>query len=155
MGGDPADPGRNGKCMDETGIEIVAEAMGWVGTRYHHQGRVKGAGVDCAMILCEVYHACGLIPFIDPRPYPMDWMLHRSEERYLGWIAKYGDKVADPQPGDIALYRFGRCISHGAIVVGWPEVIHAVRGEGVVLGNGTAGQLDGRLVGFWRIRGAA
>lgn len=105
------------------------------------------------MLLCEVYHAAGLVPFIDPTPYPPDWHLHRSEERYLGWVAEYADKVEMSQPGDVALYRFGRTISHGAIVVAWPTIIHAYRGEGVVLADGEKGALEGRLAGFWRIRG--
>ncbi len=30
-----------------------------------------------------------------------------------------------PLPGDVVLWRFGRCYSHGAIVIEWPTVIHA------------------------------
>lgn len=134
---------------------VVEEARTWLGTPYHHQGRIKGVGVDCAMILCDVFHAAGLIPYIDPRPYPPDWHMHRSEERYLSWVEKYADPVETPEPGDVALYRFGRTISHGAIVVAWPTIIHAYRGEGVVLADGEKGVLEGRLAGFWRIRGGA
>lgn len=42
-------------------LEAVAEAMTWLGTPYHHQGRVKGVGVDCATLLCEVYKEVGLM----------------------------------------------------------------------------------------------
>ena len=129
------------------------EAQSWLTTPYHHQGRIKGVGVDCAMLLCEVYHAAGLIPFIDPTPYPSDWHLHRSEERYLSWVDQYADKVDDPLPGDIVLYRFGRTLSHGGIVINWPTIIHAYRGEGVVLAHGDNGALQGRIAGFWRIKG--
>ena len=132
---------------------VIAESYLWLGTPYHHQGRIKSVGTDCAMLLCEVYHAAGMIPCIDPTPYPSDWHLHRSEDRYLGWVAAYADQVAAPLPGDVALYRFGRTISHGAIVVAWPTIIHAYRGEGVVLADGEKGALAGRLAGFWRIRG--
>lgn len=134
--------------------EVVALATAWLGTPYHHQGRVQGVGVDCAMILADVYHAAGLIPLIDPRPYPPDWHFHRDVERYLGWVQQYADPVTegDPQPGDVALYRFGRCVSHGAIVVAWPTVIHAYRGLGVVMSEGDQGALAGRLAGVWRVR---
>lgn len=111
---------------------VVAEARTWLRTPYHHQGRVKGVGVDCAMILCDVYHKAGLIPFIDPRPYPPDWHLHRGEERYLGWVEQYAVRVERPEPGDIAVWRFGRCFAHGAIVEAWPYVIHALKIEGEV-----------------------
>lgn len=133
-------------------MNIITEAQTWLGTPYHHQGRIKGVGTDCAMLLCEVYHACGLVPYIDPRPYPMDWHLSRGEERYLGWVKDYADQVDTPQAGDVALFKFGRCASHGSIVVQWPIVIHAYIGEGVVLADASTGVLDGRLDSFWRVR---
>ncbi|MDO6044547.1 hypothetical protein Q4P48_08410 [Neisseria gonorrhoeae] len=41
---------------------IVEEARSWLGTPYHHHAMVKGAGVDCAMLLVAVYGAVGLLP---------------------------------------------------------------------------------------------
>ena len=38
------------------------------------------------MLLVRVFVDTGLCPPFDPRPYPVDWHLHRSEERYLGFI---------------------------------------------------------------------
>lgn len=133
---------------------VVQEAMGWLRTPYHHQGNVKGAGVDCAFLLIRVYHAVGLIPDIDPRPYPMDWHLHRGEERYLRWIEEYARSVDEPQPGDIVLYQFGRCVSHGAIVVEWPTILHAYVGEGCVLSDASnTPRLAERQKGFYSIWG--
>lgn len=31
-------------------LEAVTEALTWLGTPYHHQGRIKGVGVDCRSI---------------------------------------------------------------------------------------------------------
>jgi NlpC/P60 family putative phage cell wall peptidase len=131
--------------------EVVQEARAWLGTPYHHQGRVKGAGVDCAMLLIEVFRACGLIPDVDPKPYPPDWHLHRDEERYLGWVKQYARPVEVPQPGDIALFQFGRCVSHGAIVLEWPTVVHSYLRDGCILADATAAPLGGRLRGFYSI----
>jgi NlpC/P60 family putative phage cell wall peptidase len=128
---------------------VVAEAESWLATPYHHQGRIKGVGVDCAMLLVEVYHAAGCVPALDPRPYPPDWHLHRSAERYLGWVLRYAREVAEPRPGDAALFRFGRCFSHGAIVAGWPRVIHAYVGQGCVRADGLQAPLIGRAVRFF------
>ncbi|MDD5247813.1 MAG: NlpC/P60 family protein [Rhodocyclaceae bacterium] len=140
--------------MDTIRARIVTEALAWLGTPYHHEADIQGAGVDCAMLLVRVYHAAGLIPAIDPRPYPADWMLHQSEERYLGWVAQYGDPVAAPLPGDLVLYKVGRCYSHAGIVVAWPEIVHAFRAErGVVRSRFDAGRLAGRDMQFWRVRG--
>ena len=131
---------------------VVEEAMSWLATPYHHQARVKAGGVDCGMLLAEVYERAGVMPAVDPGEYPSDWMCHRSEERFLGIVESYAHKIEGPPlPGDIALFRWGRCISHGAIVIEWPRIIHAflVAGE-VVLDDAVANQaLSTRLAGFW------
>ena len=36
------------------------------------------------------------------------------------------------QSGDIALFQFGRCISHGAMIIDYPLLIHAYIGYGVI-----------------------
>lgn len=131
--------------------QIVAEARGWLRTPYRHMARVKGAGVDCAMLLLEVYQATGLVPVFDIDFYPPDWHLHRGEERYLRHITEHAHQVAVPQPGDVALFRFARCVSHGAIVVKWPTVIHAYFRQGVVLADANGGELAGRLDSFWSV----
>jgi NlpC/P60 family putative phage cell wall peptidase len=132
---------------------VIDIARTWLGTPYHHQARVRGGGVDCLMLLCEVYEEAGLVPHIEPGPYPMDWHLHRNEERYMAGMEKYCEQVTEPQPGDIVLYRFGRTASHAGIVVEWPrEIIHAYRGQGVVESHGERGELAGRLDSFWRVR---
>ncbi|MDE1914749.1 MAG: hypothetical protein KGJ57_17380 [Sphingomonadales bacterium] len=130
---------------------VVNEAREWLGTPYHPCARVKGAGVDCAMLPAEVYEACGVIGHIDVGPYPTDWHLHRSEERYLAGVTAHAHEVEFPLPGDFVLYRWGRCLAHGAIVVRWPTIIHAVSGEGVVLANGLAGRLKDRERHFYSL----
>ncbi len=111
---------------------IVAQAYTWLGTPYHHQGRIKGVGVDCIMLIVEVYQSCGLIPAIDPTPYPPDWMMHRDDEKYLFGVGAYAHEAATPQLGDIAVWRFGRCFSHGGILINADTVIHAYNKQGCV-----------------------
>jgi len=137
--------------MSGTRDDVIDEAMTWLKTPFHHQGRVKGAGVDCAMLLVDVYYQCGLIPYIDPRPYPQDWHFHRSEEKYLGWVQQYAHEVNAPAKGDIALFKFGRCISHGAIVIEWPTVIHAYVKVGCIIEDASKGQLEERIISFYSI----
>jgi hypothetical protein len=62
---------------------VVAEARAWLGTPWHHEARVKGAGVDCGQFLAAVFEACGLVEHVEVEPYPQDWALHRGEERFL------------------------------------------------------------------------
>jgi cell wall-associated NlpC family hydrolase len=109
---------------------VVTEAVSWLCTPYHHQGFLKGVGVDCAFLLVKVYAAVGLVPDLDPRPYPPDWHMHRDAERYLGWVERYAHEVEAALPGDVIVYKFGRCYAHGGIVVGWPDVVHAYRSIG-------------------------
>ena len=134
--------------------DVVSAARSWLGTPYHHRARVKGAGTDCGMILIAVFSEAGLIEDFDAGEYSPDWMMHRSQELYLQTVERYAKKVnREPQAGDIALFRFGRCISHGAIVTEWPEIIHAYRPAGcVTIDNAEANDdLKGRLVGFWTV----
>lgn len=124
---------------------IVAEAKTWLGTRWHHHQCVKGAGVDCANFVMAVYVAVGMAKEGSGSQYaryPSDWMLHRSEELMLECAATYGSRVEAPLPGDVAIWKYGRCFSHAGIVVDWPVIIHAFRPErAVVWGDGTAGAL--------------
>ena len=132
--------------------QVCAIARSWIGTPYHHRGCLKGAGVDCAMFPLEVYREAGLIGKIDVPYYPHDWMMHRSEEIYLGLVQRYACEIEAPpataggsvQSGDFVIYRFGRCFAHGAIVLQWPTIVHAVTGKGVVLSDG---EREGFLVG--------
>jgi cell wall-associated NlpC family hydrolase len=141
----------------EERARVVQEALSWVGTPYHHAARVKGAGVDCGQILAVVYEEAGVIPHMEPAPYPFDWAENRSEERYLGYVEQYAHRIdGPPRPGDIALYRYGRCISHGAIVVRWPQVVHAALKSGMVVLDDAPGNADLKkhFVGFWSPWGA-
>jgi cell wall-associated NlpC family hydrolase len=95
---------------------VITEARSWVGTPYHNCADIKGAGVDCGMLLVRVFVDTGLCLPFEPRPYAADWHLHRSEERYLGFVFDRAAEIEVPQPGDLMLLRFGRCYSHGGIV---------------------------------------
>jgi len=132
---------------------VVAEARSWLGTPFHHQGRIKGAGVDCAMLLAEVYESCGIVRRVDPGYYPPDWHMHRDAERYLDQLLGYARELdRAPSPGDVAVFRFGRTFSHGAIVTEWPAVIHAYWAAGrVVWGDATRYPLSGREVRFFGV----
>jgi hypothetical protein len=95
---------------------VVAAARAWIGTPYHNCADIRGVGVDCGMLLVRVFVDTGLCPPFDPRPYAVDWHLHRSEERYLGFIFERAGEVAAPVSGDVMVLRYGRCYSHGGIV---------------------------------------
>jgi cell wall-associated NlpC family hydrolase len=108
---------------------FVTEALTWVGTPFRDCGDVKGpnGAVDCAMLLVRASVDTGLLAPFDPRPYSPTHMLHSSEQHFLGWIqTRLGGRPVDaPRFGDVAVWQFGRCFSHGGIVVNSHEFVHA------------------------------
>lgn len=107
----------------------IAEAHEWIGTPFANGAKIKGAGVDCAMLLEAVFLAVGVIGESYPGRYSSQWHLHRDEERYLAWANHLAIEVPRPQPGDVGLWQFGRCYSHAGLFVdvspGAEYVIHA------------------------------
>ncbi len=134
---------------------IVAEARSWLGTPYHHHADVKGprGGVDCAMFLVRVFVDTGIVPPFDPRPYAQYFYLHQDEPKYQNWVETYGHQVDVGEPGDVALFQFGRAISHGGVYIGDDLMIHAFADAGCV----TASEIQRspmmlkRFKGFWRV----
>ncbi len=108
---------------------IVEQAISWDGTPFKNCSDVKGlnGGVDCAMLLVRSYVDSGMLPPFDPRPYPPHWHLHQDRERFLEWIRDKlgGQEKAEPALGDCIVYQFGRCFSHGAIMINSTQIIHA------------------------------
>jgi cell wall-associated NlpC family hydrolase len=122
--------------MDEAAARaaIVAEAMDWLSTPYHHNARIKGVGVDCAQLPAAIFHAAGLIPDLQPE-YSPQWMLHHDAEAYLEWVRPYAREITrdELRPGDLVMWKFGRTYSHSAIVIDMPTAIHAMQRAGAVI----------------------
>lgn len=131
---------------------VIAEALTWLGTPYHHHGRLKGVGVDCGQSLCAIYEAAGVTAEIDPGTYSTAWHLHRSEELYVQWLERVGAVRTDkPSAGDVALFRFGRTFSHGGVLVDQRTVLHAYIRQAVILTRLDEAPLAGRPVQFWTL----
>ena len=113
---------------------VIHEALTWLSTPFHHEAMVKGAWVDCGMLLVAVYRAAGLIPAITVEHYAYQWHLHKSEEKYLEYLSQFGREIPEGEqgPGDVVIWKMGRCFSHAAIITSWPLIIHAAVGLGVV-----------------------
>jgi cell wall-associated NlpC family hydrolase len=128
---------------------VVAEALSWAGTPYMPSGRVKGknGGCDCLTFLAGVYENAGIINPLPIPHYNRDWFKHNDFEFYLlgkddtPGVLYFCDEIfKDPQPGDVALWKFGLCFSHAAVVVNWPRIVHSFceRPVGPDNGNRTA-----------------
>lgn len=143
---------------DGSRVAVLEEARSWLRTPYHHAARVKGAGVDCGQLLALVYEAAGVVgPVVIPE-YPRDWHLHNDGEVFLGILEQFARPASYdvPRPGDVLLFRFGRCLSHSAIVTEWPAIIHAQAGVGVLEDSLDSNvNLRARLAGAWTCWGDA
>jgi cell wall-associated NlpC family hydrolase len=117
---------------------VVAEARSWLFTPFRKGQAIKGAGVDCAGLLAETYNVA-IGTQLKVREYDEQWHLHRTEELYIEDLTKAGFIEVSAElrgDGDIALSKMGRVYCHGAIILGWPKVIHAEgSGNAVIIVN--------------------
>ena len=115
---------------------IVAEARTWLGTQYHHMGRVKGAGTDCGMLICEVFERVGLVDHQEIPYYPFDIAMHSEKTGYLDYIKAHSKQVdREPLPGDVIVYKFpgAKVPHHASIVITDELIIHSYINKGVIL----------------------
>lgn len=134
---------------------VAAEARTWLRTPYHHRGRIKGVGVDCALFPASVYEAVGLIDHVDPA-YVQDWHLHRNRDLFVEWVLRVGAREIPRDAvgmGDLGVWRWGRAFSHGAIVLTPPQVIHSYVEVGVTLDDMNSHEelrrREARFFSFW------
>lgn len=115
---------------------VAAAVMSWCRTPFHHNARVKGAGVDCVNLTYGALHEAGAIEEVSIPAYAPDWMLHSDDDRLIDGLKRYADEVAGPPerkplPGDIVVWRVGRAFAHVALVTDWPTIVHAYNREPV------------------------
>ena len=88
---------------------IVAEARAWIGTPYHHQASVKGAGCDCFGLVRGVWRAFyGEEPEEVPA-YTRDWGEVTGVETMLATGRRHlvVRAAAEMAPGDVLVFRGG------------------------------------------------
>lgn len=98
---------------------FLQEAANWLGVKYRHRGTTM-RGCDCTGLIIGVCRKLGYLGRYDLRMYPEDWNLHAGAGNY---ICEELDKVGNEIPknsacdGDIAIFRFGKCLAHAGIIV--------------------------------------
>ncbi len=88
---------------------VVAEARSWLGTPFHHQGRLKGIGGDCIGLVIGVANALNISDYniTNYSRLPNGDLLKGLLELHLDKVA-----IADRQIGDIGLFKFEREPQH-------------------------------------------
>src|SRR5437016_4134796 len=93
--------------MNNIRTRIITEARSWIGTPYHHQASLKGAGCDCLGLLRGVWRgAIGSEPETPPA-YSMDWAEATGEESLRDAAGRHLIEIpiAAFEAGDVLLFR--------------------------------------------------
>ncbi|MDR3496242.1 MAG: NlpC/P60 family protein [Ancalomicrobiaceae bacterium] len=109
--------------------DIVKVVREWIGTPYHHQAAVKGAGCDCLGLIRGVYASVTGKEPETPPPYTPDWGETGSVELMIEAASRHLVELpaGDAQPGDVVIFRLapGMIAKHAAILSGDDRMIHA------------------------------
>ena len=112
-----------------TFIEIfIQRVMEWthLGVPYRHRG-LKRNGCDCTGLIIGVLQEMGYLKDYKLREYTPDWNLHSKAGNYIvEELEKVCTRVTDPiRPGDILVFRFGRCIAHAGVMLDTCKMLFA------------------------------
>jgi cell wall-associated NlpC family hydrolase len=123
-------------------LDIVTTARKWLGTPFHHQGRVPNVGLDCVGLVIQVAKELNLSNF-DTTNYsaiPDGKVLKSLCEQEMIEVP-----YINAQYGDVLLFKFGERPQHlgiiGDYLYGGFSIIHAYAVAGKVV--------ETRLDDFW------
>lgn len=141
-----------------TGASVVERARTWMGTKWRHQGRVKGVSVDCIGLIGGVATEVGIE---GAREWAADRQWHEygripdAAVLYAG-CERFMDRidVDEVRVGDVLVLAFETDPQHFAIVSALDPMylIHAYTMVRRVVENG-AGIWRGKVLRAYRFRG--
>ena len=127
--------------------QIIDKAREYLDTRYHHQGRVKGVGVDCAGLIVCVLTELGL-PAPDVEGYG-----RRPDGSLRGHIETHMDRTTEPLPGDLVLFQWASAPFHVAILTAPDTIIHAYAINRKVCEHRMGSTFGPFVAGYYKFRG--
>lgn len=132
-----------------TGSDIVAAARSWLYTPFHHQGRLKGVGVDCLGVILGVAHELKITDF-DVKGYGRIPSGKQIEEG----LALHCNRVhiSEMRNGDIILFRFDKEPQHLAFKTD-VGILHSYQSVGECVETSMDESWQRRLVSVWRFKG--
>lgn len=145
---------------------IVKEAREWLGTRFHHQGRLRknladSGGCDCLGLLLGVAGSLDLrsprtgvlLTVLDRKDYghhPDEYGLRKELEAQLLPVSEH-----EKAPGDIGLFAIGGRTRHLGILSDYPDgtlgLIHAYAPARRVVEHRLDGLWEERLAAVFRV----
>ena len=131
---------------------FVTEARTWLGTKFQHQGRLKGVGVDCAGVVIMTARACH-VAAEDVEGYAES----PDADMFLNHVKTYMNEIQfeEIMPGDCLVFAFANEPQHIAIVTEIdPDIIilHAFSIARKVVENGLDDTWKRRLRGCFRFK---
>lgn len=133
--------------------DIVDTARGYLGTKYVHQGRVKGLGIDCLGLLICVGRELGFLPGDYDH---QDYTHQPSHAEFMVGLEEYLVRIdiADAGPGDILMLDAGGSPVH----VGFKTdrgLLHAYAPAGKVVEHGLRAQFATSVRFAFRVPGSS
>lgn len=106
--------------------EVCKKALEYLDTPFHHQGRKKGVGLDCAGFIVELAKECKLYKgnVVDMKNYSAKPDGVSLRKTLLQGTAKE-KTFTDIKIGDIILFRFLQNPQHLALYMPNNKIIHA------------------------------
>lgn len=133
---------------------MCSGALGWLGTPFHHQGRRKGAGVDCIGLVIGVARAYGFDRAAGFKEY-LAYSKNPDGFKMSELLSKYLIKIksSELKPADILHMAFTGVGQHVAILLGDNQIIHAHEPDGRVVMHSLDRFWRSRVMGTYRYRG--
>src|SRR5579871_1969259 len=117
--------------LKPTPEQIAQKAREYLGTPWHHAGRVKGrsGGVDCGgLVYCVLTELGATMPLF--KSYS-GYTLDDNFDRMKATAEEYGERLSDlqvgelPEPGSILLFRGHLMTHHCGIFTPQNTIVHA------------------------------
>lgn len=112
---------KHGEGVSDVRVDLVENALQYVGNKYVWGGTSLTNGVDCSGFTMQIYKQYGIS------------LPHSSKAQ-----PAYGTKISasDAQPGDLFFYGENGTISHVAIYIGNGQIVHASNSKsGIKISN--------------------
>lgn len=137
--------------MTERTERMIEAARACLGTPFHHQGRVAGAGLDCIGLLIVAMQAAGLEveDRTDYGPRPDGVSLIAALEAH-GWARI---ETGEINGGDVLVFRYDHQPQHVALATSSTTLIHSFAPVGKVVETAIGAYWMRRLVGVYRLEG--
>lgn len=144
--------------------QLIMQARTWIGTKYHHQGRLKKSsrgpgGVDCIGLVIGVIDELGIQ---DGEGNPLsqhdefNYSMYPERGRLVGSISKYLREVPSEQmrEGDVLLFKFFNDPQHVGLLTHYPTggfgLIHCTSSSAQVVEQPFSGGLRRMLTHVYR-----